>query len=63
MADEAKNYKRSFRDADLTIDEIRSCKGFEHFTDEQALQVIANFKEFSLIVFNYYRRNLRKRLE
>jgi hypothetical protein len=57
-----KKTKQHFRENDLTVEEIRTCKGFEHFTDEQAHEVIDVMKELTLMIFNFHRRNLRKPL-
>jgi hypothetical protein len=45
---------------DLTIDEVRSCPWFANFTDEQALEVIRAFKEFTLIIYRQYHKEKRK---
>jgi hypothetical protein len=47
---------------DLTIDEVRSCPWFANFTDEQALEVIRTFKEFTVIMYHYYRKEKQKKL-
>jgi hypothetical protein len=54
--------KRSIskRTNDITIAEVKSCPEFAHLTDEQALEVVSNFKQFSVIMFDLFQRNQRK---
>lgn len=40
----------------LTIEEVKSCQIFSNLTDEQALEVIRTFKDFTEIVYDYYFR-------
>lgn len=41
---------------DITVDEVRECEGFEHFTDEEAQQVVDTLRRFSEIVYHHYLR-------
>jgi hypothetical protein len=50
------------RKHDLTVDEVRSCPWFAHFTDDQAQEVIRTFKELSIIAYDIYRRENQKNL-
>jgi hypothetical protein len=50
------------RKHDLTIEEVRLCPWFAHFTDEQALEVIRTFKEFTVIMYRHYRKEKQKKL-
>jgi hypothetical protein len=45
---------------DITIAEVKSCSAFAHFTDEQAIEVKSNFKQFTVIMFDLFQRNQRK---
>jgi hypothetical protein len=45
---------------DVTITEVKSCSAFAHLTDQQATEVIANFKQFTVIIFDLFQRNQRK---
>jgi hypothetical protein len=44
------------RKHDITIEEVRSCPMFAHFTDEQAMEVINTLKQFTLIVYDAYQK-------
>jgi hypothetical protein len=48
------------RTDDLTVAEVKSCTVFAHFTDEQAMDVVSNFKRFSVIIYDLFQRNERK---
>ncbi|MDO3641230.1 hypothetical protein [Mucilaginibacter sp. L3T2-6] len=50
------------RKHDLTIEEVRSCPWFAHFTDEQAIEVINTLKEISQIAYYIYRQEKQKKL-
>ena len=43
-----KAYKR------LTIEELRCCKGFEHYTDEQAEKTISTLETLSILFYELY---------
>ena len=45
---------------DLTIDEVRACPIFAHFTDEQAAEVISTIRQFCIIVYDEYQKNNQK---
>lgn len=45
---------------DLTIEEVKACAPFSHFTDEQALEVIETLKLFSKISFDCYEKEVKK---
>lgn len=42
------------RKHDLTIEEVRLCVWFAHFSDEQATEVIHTIKELTKIVYYEY---------
>jgi hypothetical protein len=42
---------------DLTIKEVKACKIFQNLTNEQAFEVIATLKKFTVIIFNFYVTN------
>jgi hypothetical protein len=50
----------SKRTDDITIAEVKSCSAFAGFTDEQAMEVVSNFKRFTVIMFDFFQRNLHK---
>ena len=39
---------------DLTIEKLKQFKGFENINDEQATNIAACLKEFSLLAYHYY---------
>jgi hypothetical protein len=41
---------------DLTIEDVKSCRLFTHFTDEQALEVVAALKRFTAITYNLFEK-------
>lgn len=45
---------------DITIAEVKSCSEFAHLTDEQAMEILFNFKQFTVIMFDFFQRNQRK---
>jgi hypothetical protein len=52
--------QHSKRIDDITIAEVKSCSAFAHFTDEQAMEVISTFKQFTVIIFEFFQRNQSK---
>ena len=42
-----------FRQHDLTIEEVKACPTFAHFTDSQASEVIETIKLLSKIAYDY----------
>jgi len=51
------------REHDITIEEVKACPLFAHFTDEEAREVTDTIKRFSVIVFHCYQREkVKKRL-
>ncbi|MEN0057149.1 MAG: hypothetical protein AAGC65_25955 [Mucilaginibacter sp.] len=59
---EKKNGQK-YRLTDLTMEEIRECPGLQKLSDQEAQEFIATLKEYTVIIFNYYRRKTRKSLE
>lgn len=45
------NYSRK---QDLTLKELKSCPVFARFSDDQALEIIATIKQFTVIVYNFW---------
>ena len=41
----------SKKQADLTIEELKTCPGLEKLTDEQATEALASLKELSILLF------------
>jgi flagellar motor switch protein FliG len=52
--------KEITRQHDLTIDEVKACKIFQHLSDEQAAEVAATLKDFTVIIYNFYVNNVQK---
>ncbi|CAM3972780.1 hypothetical protein MUGA111182_19890 [Mucilaginibacter galii] len=52
--------QHSKRIDDITIAEVKSCSAFAHFTDEQAIEVRSSFKQFTMIMFDFFQRNQHK---
>ena len=50
------------REHDLTVEEIKACPSFAHFTDEQAEEAVQTLKTFTKIVFDFH-KNTAKNLE
>jgi hypothetical protein len=48
------------RKYDVTIEEVRSCPWFTHFSDEQAVEVIRTIKELTKIAYYEYRKERTK---
>lgn len=48
------------RKHDITIEEVRSCPWFAHFSDEQAIEVIRTFKELTKIAYYEYVKDQHK---
>ena len=38
----------------LTIDELRNCKGFENYSDEQAEKTIVTLEKLSILFYELY---------
>lgn len=51
------------RQHDVTIEEIRACPMFAHFTDEEAKKVVETIKNFTNIVYNSYQNEKKKPLK
>lgn len=45
------------RNHDLTIEEIKACPTFAHFTDEQAQEVVETIKLFAKIAYDFYKKD------
>jgi hypothetical protein len=45
------------RKHDITIEEVRSCSWFAHFSNEQATEVIRTIKELTKIAYHEYVRD------
>jgi len=45
---------------DLTIEEVKACPTFAHFTDEQAMELIETLKLFTKIAFDSYKKDGKK---
>lgn len=50
------------REHDITIEEVKACAMFAHFTDEEAREVIRTLKQFTVIVFNFYQKKRQNAL-
>jgi len=48
------------RTHDLTIEEIKACPLFAHFTDNQAQEVIDTLKLFTKITYDIYKKEGKK---
>jgi hypothetical protein len=48
------------RQADLTIEELRTYPGLTDLTDEQAAHIISSLKELSLLLYYYACRKQRR---
>jgi hypothetical protein len=44
----------------LTIEELRGCKGFEHYTDEQAEKTIRTLETLSILFYELYMRKKQR---
>lgn len=44
------------REHDITIEEVKACAIFAHFTDEEAREVIRTLKQFTEITYNFYQK-------
>ena len=60
MADLAEHIDKN-RLPDISLEEVRSVSMFAHLDDEQAEKVIESFKQLSLIIFEYYITQQRKK--
>ncbi|MBI4947907.1 MAG: hypothetical protein HY840_16070 [Bacteroidetes bacterium] len=45
---------------DLTIEKVKSFKGFENISDEEAANIAYSLKQFSLLTYRYYTRQKQK---
>jgi len=41
----------------LTVTELRNCKGFENYTDEQAEETIRTLEALSILFFELYQKH------
>jgi hypothetical protein len=41
----------------LTIDELRNCKGFENYTDEQAEETISSLEKLSVLFYELFMKS------
>lgn len=46
-----KGYKR------LSIEELRSFKGCENYTDEEAIEIIDTLEQMTIVLFKLYQKN------
>jgi hypothetical protein len=46
-----KGYKR------LSIEELRSFKGCENYTDEEAVEIIDTLEQMTIVLFKLYQKN------
>lgn len=44
----------------LTIAELRNCKGFENYSDEQAEETINTLEKLSILLYELYRKEKQK---
>ena len=42
----------------ISIDELRKCKGFENYTDEEATRYLDNLENFSITMYQLYTTSL-----
>lgn len=54
------NKKENRNDEDLTIDKVKKFKGFENISDDEAQNIAASLKEFSLIAFEIFLNQTNK---
>jgi hypothetical protein len=47
------------REHDLTIDEVKACPMFAHFTDDEAEAVIETLKTFTKIIHDLHKKRLQ----
>ena len=50
------------RKHDITIEEVKACAMFAHFTDEEASEVIRTLKQFTEITYNFYQKKKKNAL-
>jgi hypothetical protein len=50
------------REHDITIEEVKACPMFAHFTDEEAREVIRTLKQFTEITYNFYQKKKKSAL-
>jgi len=48
------------RTHDLTIEEVKACPSFAHFTDQQAQEIIEALKLFTKITYDAYKKDGKK---
>jgi hypothetical protein len=51
------------RTHDLTIEEVKAITAFQHFTDQEAAEVIEMIKVFTKIVCDFYKKDQAKTLK
>ncbi len=44
---------------DLTIEEVKACTPFSHFTDQEAKEVIETLKVFAKIAYDFYKKEAK----
>ena len=49
--------------ARLTIDELKKCKGFENYTDEQAEETCQSLEKLSIMYFELYIKDKQREKE
>ncbi len=57
IAMKTKKLVNQFSNSELTIEKLRTYKGFENFTDEQAQKFITNIKRLTKLLFGMYSNN------
>ena len=50
------NENNANRKKEITIDDIKKCKGFEHLKDEEAKHVLDNLSDLARLIMNILRR-------
>ena len=44
---------------DITVEEVKACPMFAHFTDQQANEVIETLNAFAKIAFDFYKKSAK----
>lgn len=52
--EEGKNSEREVGKTGLTIEKLKTFKGFESVSEDEAAKIIYSIKEFSIIAYHYY---------
>ena len=56
------NLNKKNETGELTVERLKKFEGFEHLSDEEASEVIANYDRFLELTFTSFQRRINKKI-